>query len=68
MQLPEGEALIERLLSEPDACAHLAGLFRDADFVAALEALAEGWGLASPAAVAGERLERKLFVHRAAAP
>lgn len=68
MQLPEGEALIERLLAEPETCADLAGLFRDADFIAALEALAQGWDVAFPAAVASERLERKLFVHRSVAP
>ncbi|MFT4253419.1 MAG: hypothetical protein QM608_13125, partial [Caulobacter sp.] len=68
MQLEEGGALVDELLARPDVCAALADHFRDEDFATALKRLAEERGLAFPAAAIGERLERRMFVHRPVAP
>ncbi|MBI1686858.1 aspartyl beta-hydroxylase [Caulobacter hibisci] len=53
------EAVVERLVADPEHCSRLLALFRDEDFVAALD---------GPAEAVRERLNGRTFVPRAVAP
>jgi hypothetical protein len=68
MQLSAFETLAARLLAAPEACADLSRHFRDDDFLATLEGVAEGWGVSIEAADAAGRLDRAAFVAWPAAP